>query len=147
MAQSMAAVFPSAASQEMADNLVIRKIPSAMRQTVIMFVQAPSTLRQAKMFICQNLSLFPFSSLFSFWALLVHVLVFYIGCFSRSVYKGPAFSLGDSSPWHRTAFLGSFLGARPATRFFVLMCKAIMRIIQYITQSNNDMIFNLCLYL
>ena len=51
MAQSMAAVFPSAASQEMADNLVIRKIPSAMRQTLIMFMQAPSTLRQANRFI------------------------------------------------------------------------------------------------
>ena len=78
MAQSMAAVFPSAASQEMADNLVIRKIPSAMRQTLIMFMQAPSTLRQAKglyiyiYIFAKYLSLFipfrPFSSLFSFRA-------------------------------------------------------------------------------
>ena len=119
MAQSMAAVFPSAASQEMADNLVIRKIPSAMRQTLIMFMQAPSTLRQAKRFIyiyiyiCQiSVPFHPFSSLFVPFLISGSLFrSFGLAASARALCtKQSAFRLGDAPPWHPTAFLGSFLG-------------------------------------
>ena len=103
------------------------------------------TLRQAKRF-CQNMSLFhPFSSLFLlFFVTLLVRAVFWIGCFSRSVYKGPAFVPPFEAHFSVKQVPGGLrLVVFTGKSWNIIMyryVRTIMRIIQYITNSNNDYI-------